>query len=87
MHYNPVYPNLNIAMPPPLTADGQVGYADGTNATRDQMARDVAAFLTWTAEPNLEARHAAGLAAFLFILIFCFLTWGAYQNVWRDVKH
>ena len=87
LHYNPVYANLNIAMPPPLTSDGQVTYTDGTRATKDQMARDVAAFLTWTAEPNLEARHGAGLAAILFILIFCFLTWGAYQNVWRDIKH
>ncbi len=87
LYYNPVYANLNIAMPPPLTADGQVGYADGTKATRDQMARDVAAFLTWTAEPNLEARHSAGIAAFLFILVFCGLAWGAYQNVWRDIKH
>ncbi|MBB4154594.1 ubiquinol-cytochrome c reductase cytochrome c1 subunit [Sphingomonas jinjuensis] len=87
LHYNPYFANLNIAMPPPLTADGQVTYADGTKATKDQMARDVAAFLTWTAEPNLEARHAAGLAALIFIGIFCFLAWGAYQNVWRDVKH
>ena len=87
LHYNPYFANLNIAMPPPLTSDGQVTYGDGTKATKDQMARDVAAFLTWTAEPNLEARHAAGLAAVLFLIIFCFLTWGAYQNVWRDVKH
>jgi ubiquinol-cytochrome c reductase cytochrome c1 subunit len=87
LHYNPYFPNLNIAMPPPITADNQVTYADGTRATRDQMSKDVAAFLTWTAEPNLEARHAAGLAALIFIAIFCFLAWGAYQNVWRDVKH
>ncbi len=87
LHYNPYFANLNIAMPPPLTSDGQVTYEDGTRATKDQMARDVAAFLTWTAEPNLEVRHAGGLAALAFILIFCFLSWGAYQNVWRDVKH
>ena len=87
LHYNPYFANLNIAMPPPLTADGQVTYGDGTKATRDQMAKDVAAFLTWTAEPNLEARHAAGVAAVIFLLIFVYLTWGAYQNVWRDVKH
>ncbi len=74
-------------MPPPLTSDGQVQYTDGTLATRDQMAKDVAAFLTWTAEPKLEARHSAGIGAVVFILIFCFLAWGAYQNVWRDVKH
>ena len=87
LHYNPYFANLNIAMPPPLTSDGQVTYSDGTKATKDQMARDVAAFLTWTAEPNLNARHAAGVAAGIFLLIFCFLAWGAYQNVWRDVKH
>ena len=87
LHYNPYFANLNIAMPPPLTSDGQVTYSDGTKATRDQMARDVAAFLTWTAEPNLEARHAAGLAAVIFLIVFIYLTWGAYQNVWREVKH
>lgn len=87
LHYNPYFPNLNIAMPPPLTSDGQVTYEDGTRPTRDQMAKDVAAFLAWTAEPNLERRHAAGFASVIFLLIFVFLTWGAYKNVWRGVKH
>jgi ubiquinol-cytochrome c reductase cytochrome c1 subunit len=87
LHYNPYFANLNIAMPPPLTSDGQVTYEDGTKPTRQQMANDVAAFLTWTAEPNLESRHAAGLASVIFLLIFVFLTWGTYQNVWRGVKH
>ncbi|HEU0066577.1 MAG TPA: cytochrome c1 [Sphingomonas sp.] len=87
LHYNPYFANLNIAMPPPITSDDQVAYSDGTKATKDQMARDVSAFLMWTAEPNLEARHGAGFAAVLFALAFCFLAWGAYQNVWRDVKH
>ncbi|QNE30800.1 cytochrome c1 [Sphingomonas sp. NBWT7] len=87
LHYNPYFANLNIAMPPPLTSDGQVTYEDGTKPTRQQMADDVAAFLTWTAEPNLETRHAAGFATIIFLLIFCFLTWGTYQNVWRNIKH
>ena len=87
LYYNQYFANLNIAMPPPLKQDGQVQYTDGTRPTVDQMARDVAAFLTWTAEPRLESRHAAGLAAVVFIAIFCFLAWGAYQNVWRDIKH
>ncbi|MDF2494145.1 cytochrome c1 [Sphingomonas sp.] len=87
LHYNPYFANLNIAMPPPITADGQVTYEDGTPATREQMSKDVSAFLAWTAEPNLESRHAAGFAAVIFLAIFVFLTWGAYQNVWRGVKH
>lgn len=87
LHYNPYFANLNIAMPQPITADGQVSYSDGTNASIDQMSKDVSAFLTWAAEPNLERRHAAGLASVLFILVFCFLAYGAYRNVWAGVKH
>jgi ubiquinol-cytochrome c reductase cytochrome c1 subunit len=87
LYFNQYFPNLNIAMPPPLREAGQVQYADGTKPTVDQMAKDVSEFLTWAAEPNLEQRHAAGLAAMAFALIFCFLAWGAYQNVWRDIKH
>lgn len=86
-YYNKYFANLNIAMPPPLKQDGQVQYADGTKSTVDQNAKDVAAFLTWTAEPKLETRHAAGFGAVAFALIFCSLAWGSYQNVWRDVKH
>ncbi|WP_174284771.1 cytochrome c1 [Sphingomonas bacterium] len=87
LYYNKYFANLNIAMPPPLKSDGQVQYTDGTKPTVDQMAKDVASFLTWTAEPKLEARHAGGFAALIFLLIFCFLCWGAYQNVWRDEVH
>ncbi len=87
MHFNPYFANLNIAMPPPLTQDGQVTYSDGTRATVDQMAKDVSAFLVWTAEPTLETRHAAGLAALGFLIFATFLTYGAYLTVWRGVKH
>ena len=87
LYYNPVFPNLNIAMPPPLVAEGQVTYADGTKASVDQMAQDVAAFLTWAAEPKLEDRHRAGVAVLIFLLIATTLGYLAYQNVWADRKH
>jgi ubiquinol-cytochrome c reductase cytochrome c1 subunit len=92
LYFNRYFPNLNIAMPPPITTDGQVTYADGTNATRDQMAKDVAAFLTWTAEPRLENRHRTGWATLVFLLIATILSYLAYQNVWhgptsRKVRH
>jgi ubiquinol-cytochrome c reductase cytochrome c1 subunit len=73
-------------MPPPITADGQVTYADGTNATRDQMAKDVSAFLTWTAEPNLESRHRTGLAVLLFLLIATVLGYLSYKQIWASSK-
>jgi len=87
LHYNPYFANLNIAMPPPLTSAGQVTYAPGNPApTVDQMARDVAAFLAWTAEPNLESRHAAGLAVAIFLLIAAILGYLAYQQLWHEAK-
>ncbi|HEX6072193.1 MAG TPA: cytochrome c1 [Sphingomicrobium sp.] len=86
LHYNPYFANLNIAMPPPLTANGQVTYADGTPATVDQMARDVSAFLVWTAEPNLESRHAAGIAVTIFLLFATVLAYLAYQQIWHETK-
>jgi ubiquinol-cytochrome c reductase cytochrome c1 subunit len=86
LHYNPYFANLNIAMPPPLTTDGQVQYEDGTKPTVNQMATDVAAFLVWTAEPNLASRHAAGLAVAIFLLIASVLGYFAYQNIWYSSK-
>ncbi|MFY9351940.1 MAG: cytochrome c1 [Sphingobium sp.] len=86
LHYNPYFANLNLAMAPPLTAEGQVTYGDGTKASVDQMAKDVAAFLTWTAEPKLENRRAAGLATLVFLAIATALAYMAYQNIWADKK-
>jgi ubiquinol-cytochrome c reductase cytochrome c1 subunit len=87
LHFNPYFPNLNLAMPPPITADGQVTYADGTAATRDQMAKDVSAFLTWTAEPRLENRHRTGIAVLIFLLIATVLAYLSYRNIWAGHKH
>jgi ubiquinol-cytochrome c reductase cytochrome c1 subunit len=86
LHFNPYFANLNIAMPPPLTAN-QVTYADGTAATVDQMAQDVAAFLAWTAEPEADQRKNAGFATLIFLLIGTILAYMAYQNVWAGKKH
>lgn len=86
LNYNPYFANLNLAMPQPLVADGQVTYADGTKASVDQMAKDVSAFLVWTAEPNLQRRHAAGLAVVIFLLFGTVLGYFAYRQLWSSAK-
>ncbi len=87
LHYNPYFANLNLAMAPPLTADGQVTYGEGQpKPTVDQMARDVSAFLTWTAEPKLENRKSAGLAVTFFLLIATVLAYMSYRSIWADKK-
>lgn len=50
LYFNKYSPKGYIAMAQPLVLEGQVNYDDGTKATVPQMAADVAAFLTWTAE-------------------------------------
>jgi ubiquinol-cytochrome c reductase cytochrome c1 subunit len=85
-YYNAYFPGHVIAMPPPLS-DDQVTYADGTAATVDQMARDVTQFLTWAAEPKLEARKGAGLKVILFLVVLTGLTFALKRKIWADVPH
>ena len=86
LHFNPYFPNLNLAMAPPLTSEGQVSYGDGTKATVDQMAKDVAAFLVWTAEPKLEKRKQTGWPVLGFLLFATVLGYLSYRNIWADKK-
>jgi len=82
MHYNKYFPGHQIAMAPPLNSDGQVQYGDGTNATVQQMAHDVSAFLAWAAEPELETRRAMGVRVILFLIILGGLTYAVKRKIW-----
>jgi ubiquinol-cytochrome c reductase cytochrome c1 subunit len=78
-------PGSWIAMPPQVL-DGLVEYADGTEATADQHARDVAAFLMWTAEPKMMERKTAGFRNFLVLGLLAVLLYFTNKRVWRAVK-
>jgi ubiquinol-cytochrome c reductase cytochrome c1 subunit len=82
MSYNTYFAGHQIAMPPPLTQDGQLTYADGTKATVKQMASDVVAFLSWAAEPNLDERHRMGAKVILFLIIVAALFYAAKRRIW-----
>jgi ubiquinol-cytochrome c reductase cytochrome c1 subunit len=84
LNYNAYFPGHQIAMAPPLF-DGAVDYADGTEASVDQMARDVSAFLMWTAEPMLENRKTAGLWVLAFFLFVTGVTYAAKKKIWADL--
>jgi ubiquinol-cytochrome c reductase cytochrome c1 subunit len=84
MNYNTYFPGHQIAMPQPLS-DGQVTFSDGTPNNLKQEAHDVAAFLTWAAEPTLEVRHRMGAKVFLFLLVLTGLFWIVKRRVWADV--
>lgn len=82
--YNIYMPNHKIAMPKPLS-DGQVQYTDGSPQTLDQYAKDVSAFLMWTAEPKLEQRKAMGLRVMIFLVVFAGLLYFIKKRIWAKV--
>jgi len=84
MSYNKAFPGHQIAMAQPLYEDG-VTYADGTTASVDQMAKDVTTFLTWAAEPNLEARKRTGVAVILFLIVASGLFYASKRKIWASV--
>ncbi|MEN8676287.1 MAG: cytochrome c1, partial [Alteriqipengyuania sp.] len=74
------------SMAPPLTSAGQVTFDDGKEATISQMSKDVAAFLTWTAEPKLIERKQTGWPVLVFLLFATVLAYFAKRQIWSSVK-
>jgi len=85
-YYNPYMPGMIIAMPPQLM-DGMVEYADGTEATVEQMATDVTHFLAWAADPHMESRKSMGLMVMIYLFGLAVLLYWSYRTVWARVKH
>ena len=85
MYYNKWFNQQQIAMPAPLS-EGLVEYGDGTEATVEQMARDVSTFLAWASEPEIEERRFLGLKVMLFLGLFIVLLIITKRKIWRDVK-
>jgi len=86
LHYNPYFSGRQIAMPKQLF-EGLVEYADGTEATPQQMARDVAEFLTWAAEPKMEQRKAMAIPVLVYLLVLTLFLYMSYKRIWRNVDH
>jgi len=85
-YYNPHFiAGPALAMAAPLS-DGVVTYDDGSPETLDQYARDVSAFLMWTAEPMLVERKALGFKVILYLVILAALMYLVKLKVWAPIK-
>ncbi len=83
-HYNPYFGSGHwIGMAAPLT-DGQVTFDDGAPNTVDDMARDVSAFLAFTADPNMEARKSTGFMVMIYLALLSVLLFFVKKKVWAD---
>jgi ubiquinol-cytochrome c reductase cytochrome c1 subunit len=84
VYYNKYMDGNKIKMMSPLS-DDLIEYTDGTNATQAQMAKDVTTFLTWAAEPHLEARHRTGTKVIIYLILLATLVYFSMKKVWSRV--
>ncbi|KAJ8600607.1 hypothetical protein CTAYLR_010045 [Chrysophaeum taylorii] len=85
LYYNPYFAGGAIGMPPPLM-DEAVEYPDGTPATISQMAKDVAVFLAWAAEPEHDERKKAGFRWILALSIAALVAGFTKRFKWAPLK-
>ena len=85
VYYNRYMYGNKIKMPKPLSNDS-VTYSDGTSATEEQMAKDVVTFLTWVAEPHLEARYKLGFRAIVYLIILTVLVYFSMKKIWSRIE-
>ena len=85
LYGNDIYPGGWIAMGQPLWGE-DVEYEDGTEATIEQEAKDVAAFLMWAAEPKLNNRKEAGFMALSMMIVLAGLLFLTNRRLWAPIK-
>jgi len=95
LYENHGFPGGKISMPPPLE-EGLVEYVmhggegehagEAPEATVEQMAEDVSAFLMWAAEPQMPERKQAGLRNILMLLTLTVLLYFTNKTLWAKVK-
>jgi len=84
LQWNLYYPGHKIAMPQPIT-NGAVKYTDGTAPTLKNYSKDITAFLSWAAEPNLPERKKIGLRVMLFLFVLAGLLYFTKKRVWEAI--
>jgi len=85
VYYNKFMYGNKIKMANQLS-DGLVEYGDGTQATVEQMSKDVTTFLMWTAEPHLEARHQMGFKVIVYLIILTILVYFSMKKIWSRIE-
>ena len=84
VYYNKYMIGQKIKMSSPLL-EGIVEYSDGTEATVDQMAKDVTTFLSWAAEPELEERHKTGVKVIIYLILLTILVYLSMKKIWSRI--
>ena len=85
-YYNPYFSNGPwIGMPPNgMLTDGMVAFDDGSPNKVADMAKDVSAFLAWTAEPKMEERKRIGFMSLVYLAVLSLLMYLVKKRIWAD---
>ena len=81
VYYNKYMPGNKIMMSEPIL-DGIVEYLDGTDSSKEQVAKDITTFLVWASEPHLESQHRMGFKTIIYLIILITLVYMSKQKVW-----
>jgi ubiquinol-cytochrome c reductase cytochrome c1 subunit len=96
MNYNASFPGYQLAMPAPMgtletpkagATKEEIEKVEKANEEIRGKAKDVAAFLAWTAEPKLEARKRLGIKVLFYLFLLSGLLYLSKRALWRNVKH
>ena len=84
-HYNPYFVGGVIGMVPPLYNEA-IEYADGTPATKSQLAKDVTTFLVWCGQPEHDTRKRMLIRMTMYSAIAFLACWIWKRNIWSSLK-
>ncbi|MEM7076410.1 MAG: cytochrome c1 [Pseudomonadota bacterium] len=82
---NKAFPGGWISMAPVLYGE-DVEFADGSPNDISSIAKDVAAFLMWSAEPKMMDRKQAGFAGVVLLTLLAALLYLTNKRLWAPVK-
>ena len=85
LYENHAFPGGWIAMPPPLS-DGLVEFQDKHPNDVHNEAIEIAAFLTWAAEPKMMARKHTGFLGVFFLALLTVLLYLTNKRLWAPYK-
>lgn len=79
---NNLYPNIRM----PDVFAYSIENNERMRATIEQNARDVAAFLAWTADPKAEERRTLGVYVMLYLFVLTFMLYLVKKKTWSRLK-
>ena len=92
LYGNDSFPGGYISMAQPLWGDDveYVSHGEGSyvapEATMEQEAEDVAAFLMWVSEPKMMERKSAGVRNVIILAILTILLYFTNKKLWAPIK-